>query len=185
MTEGSAVEVGIVGRDGFPESLHLLGPELGHSRCFMQVAGAGMRMDFDEFQQEFLKNSILHERVLRYVQYGTLVLGQLAACNRLHEVEERLARWLLMVQDKVEEPSLRLTQEFLAQMLGSRRSTVTVVAGTLQRAGLITYRRGNVQIVQRESLEKAACECYAISHKFLRNLYKELEPANHGSQFSD
>jgi CRP-like cAMP-binding protein len=87
---------------------------------------------------------------------------QIAACNRLHEVNERLARWLLMTQDRVGSRDLPLTQEFLAQMLGTRRSSVTVSAGTLQEAGLITYTRGKVTILDRRSLERAACDCYGL-----------------------
>jgi CRP-like cAMP-binding protein len=90
---------------------------------------------------------------------------QIAACNRLHEVNERLARWLLMSADRVGSNSVPLTQEFLAQMLGTRRSSVTVAAGMLQKAGLITHSRGDVQIIDRPNLEEAACECYAIMQR--------------------
>jgi CRP-like cAMP-binding protein len=90
---------------------------------------------------------------------------QIAACNRLHEVNERLARWLLMSADRVGSNSVPLTQEFLAQMLGTRRSSVTVAAGMLQKAGLITHARGAVEIIDRPNLEEAACECYAIMQR--------------------
>jgi CRP-like cAMP-binding protein len=93
---------------------------------------------------------------------------QVAACNRLHEVNERLARWLLMTQDRVGSKHLPLTQEFLGQMLGTRRSSVTVSAGTLQKAGLISYTRGNVTILDRHNLEDASCDCYALLTRQVR-----------------
>jgi CRP-like cAMP-binding protein len=95
------------------------------------------------------------------------ILGQLAACNRLHETEQRLARWLLMLRDRVDSKTFYLTQEFLATMLGARRTTVTLAASALQRKGLIKYSRGRIQIVDQEGLERAACECY----RTVRNLY--------------
>jgi CRP-like cAMP-binding protein len=91
------------------------------------------------------------------------------ACNRLHEVEARLARWLLMLQDRVQDDALLITQEFLAEMLGSRRTTVTMAAGVLQRIGLIEYQRGRVHILDRERLESAACECYPVIRKLSNN----------------
>jgi CRP-like cAMP-binding protein len=169
---GEDVEVGIAGRAGFPEALHLLGPQTGETRCFMQVEGTALRMEFKRFQEEFQRNEIIRALVLRYVQHQALVTAQLAACNRLHEVEERLGRWLLMVSDRLESPTLQLTQEFLADMIGARRSTVTLAAGALQRSGVIEYRRGKINIIDREGLEDAACECYAVTQRLLKDLYR-------------
>jgi CRP-like cAMP-binding protein len=104
----------------------------------------------------------LEHQLQRYAQFLGLLAAQIAACNRLHEVDERLARWLLMTQDRIESDSLPLTQEFIAQMLGTRRSSVTVSAGTLQKAGLIAYTRGKVTILNRSRLEEAACDCYNL-----------------------
>lgn len=173
MACGQAVEVGLFGREGLPGSVHLLGKQLGSARCFMQVAGTGMRIEFRKLERAFMENQGLHRRVLQHVQYDCLVLSQLSACNRVHELEERLARWLLMVEDRPGRPDLPLTQEFLGQMLGTRRSTVTVVAGTLQRSGFIEYRRGQVKILDRDGLENVACGCYPMTRKFFRNLYAE------------
>lgn len=172
MGTGELAEVGIVTREGFPEALHLLGPALVHTRGFMQIAGTGLRMSFKAFEQQFLEQESLSRLILRLVQYQSLTLGQLAACNRLHEVEERLARWLLMVQDRIGDPHIPLTQEFLANMLGTRRSTVTIIAGTMQRSGLIEYKRGHVKILDRPGLESIACECYRITHKLFFGLYQ-------------
>ena len=172
LSGGEVVEIALVGREGFPEALHLLGPSMAVTRCFMQVPGSGIRIDYQRFQQEFYRDESIRRVVLRNVQFSASTLGQIAACNRLHNVEERLARWLLMVADRVGEDRIRLTHEFLAEMIGSRRTTVTLVARTLQRGGLIEYRRGDIRILDREGLEDVACECYAITRKLLVSLYK-------------
>lgn len=171
MSNGDCVEVGIWGHEGMVESLHLLGAARVPNHCFMQVEGAGLRMPWDEFQRDFLPSEPVRRLVLQCAQSQSLILLQLAACNRLHEAEERLARWLLMVQDRVEGDTLLLTQEFVAEMLGARRTTVTLAAGTLQRAGLIEYRRGSIRILDRENLEAAACECYQTVQELFVNFY--------------
>jgi hypothetical protein len=172
MSNGDAVEVGIICREGIPEVLQLLGPGGGFTSCFMQIAGSGFRMDFRIFEQLFLRDEGLRRLVLRYAQYQGRMLAQLAACNRIHEGEERLSRWLLMVHDRLDSREIHLTQEFLANMIGTRRSTVTLMAGILQRGGLIQYQRGHVQILDPESLESTACECYPITRRLFQDLYK-------------
>jgi hypothetical protein len=178
MKEGEAAEVGLVGREGMAEALHLLGPGHVQTNCFMQIAGTGLRMRFIDFEHIFRRDEAVRGTVLRYVQFQSLVLSQIAACNRLHEVEERLARWLLMVSDRIGDSELRLTQEFLSQMLGARRSTVTLVAGTLQRSGLIEYSRGEVKILDRAGLERAACECYRITYDAWQRLVQPVASSN-------
>ncbi len=172
MGGGDGVEVGLTGREGLPQGIHMLGPERGDTRAFMQIAGTGLRMDFKRFEQEFKRNPALSAAVLRFVQSEALVMGQLAACNRLHEIEERLARWLLMVADRIGSLEMELTQEFLGEMLGTRRSSVTIAASTLQRSGIIDYRRGRIQILDRERLEEASCECYPLTRRLFTNLYQ-------------
>jgi CRP-like cAMP-binding protein len=162
MKEGEAAEVGVIGKEGLVEAIHLLGPANSPTTAFVQVAGSALRMPFEELQREIFKSAPLLRGILEFVQRHNFVLTQLAACNGLHEIEERLARWLLMVQDRVENPSFDLTQEFLANMLGTRRTSVTLAAGSLQRSGLIQYRRGHIRILNREKLQSAACECYPI-----------------------
>ncbi len=174
LSVGTSVEVGFVGREGIAEKIHLLGPLTGMTRCFMQVAGAGLRMDFKRCKEMFAKDASFRNAILRLVQHEALVLAQLGACNRIHEGEERLARWLLMVQDRTGESEMTLTQEFLAYMLGARRSTVNLAAGSLRRAGLIKFRRSNIRIEDRERLEEAACECYAVVRKLLDNVFQDL-----------
>jgi CRP-like cAMP-binding protein len=171
LAEGSAVEVGLLGRESVAGSLLLLGGQAVSTRCFMQVGGTGLRISFKELQREFRTNPELHARILQQVQYEALTLSQLSACNRFHEVEGRLARWLLMVSDRIEDNVLNLTQEFLSQMLGTQRTTVSLAAGTLQRAGMILYSRGRVTILHRDLLKDVACDCYANMARFHTDLY--------------
>jgi CRP-like cAMP-binding protein len=177
MADGASAEVGIWGHEGLVESFHLLGKAKIPTRCFIQMEATALRMPFKELQKEFLENAELREVVLQCVQSQGFILGQLAACNRLHEAEERLARWLLMVRDRVDSESYYLTQEFLANMLGARRTTVTAAAGALQRKGLIKYSRGRIRIIDPEGLEKAACECYKTVSNLYFNFYSEASLA--------
>lgn len=147
MEDGDTTEVGTVGREGAPQGTHLLGPVPVSTRCFMQVAGTGLRMEYRAFERIFQEEHGIRRPLLAYAQYQTVMFGQVAGCNRLHAVEARLARWLLMVQDRTANTVLKLTQEFLAQMMGSQRTTVGTGAGSLQARGLIEYARGTVRVV--------------------------------------
>lgn len=175
MADGGTVEVGLIGREGVVGCLHLLGPAPVTTECFIQLAGEGFKVPLSDLREAFRSSEEIRERILEFVQEQALGVSQLAACQRLHEAEERLARWLLMAQDRVNSESLNFTQEFLAMMLGAQRTTVTVVAGALQRGGLIEYRRGKVKILDRENLEAAACGCYQVA----KNLYANLHKQNH------
>jgi len=168
MENGEISEGGIVGHEGMAESLHTLGPGLVQTRCFMQIAGTGLRMPFKEFQDQFFRFPALRRQILAFVQYQSFVLGQVAACNRLHEVTGRLARWLLMADDRTHEEHLPLSQEFLAEMLGARRTTITLTEKILQDSGMIDYSRGAVRILDREKLKGVACECYRITDNMLQ-----------------
>jgi CRP-like cAMP-binding protein len=170
MKDGGSVETGMWAREGVAECMHIGGSDRIPSRCLMQMGGSALRMPFADLEQEFENVSALRTGIQRSMQTQSVILGQLVACNRLHEVEERLARWLLMLQDRVENDVLLITQEFLAEMLGSRRTTVTLAAGALQRIGLIEYQRGRVHILDRERLESAACECYPVIRKLSGSL---------------
>lgn len=162
MADGGGAEVGLIGREGFVEAMHLLGSANSPTTAFIQVEGSALRIPFKEFEKEVFATPVLLRRILEFVQRHNFALTQLAACNGLHEIEERLARWLLMVQDRVESPRFDLTQEFLASMLGARRTSVTLAAGSLQRSGLIEYKRGHIRILDAKKLLTAACECYPI-----------------------
>lgn len=174
MSNGASAEVGIWGKEGLVESFHLLGNARVPTRCFIQVDATALRMPFKELQKDFQERPELHEQVLQGVQTQGFILGQLAACNRLHEASERLARWLLMVRDRMESETFYLTQEFVATMLGARRTTVTAAASALQRKGLIKYSRGRIHIVNPEGLEAEACECYRTVHNLYVNFYNRV-----------
>jgi CRP-like cAMP-binding protein len=176
MSDGASAEVGVWGHEGLVESFHLLGNARVPTRCFIQMEATALRMPFKDLQREFQADEGLRDAVLQCVQSQGFILGQLAACNRLHEAEERLARWLLMVRDRVESETYYLTQEFLANMLGARRTTVTAAAGILQRKGLIKYSRGRIKIVDPDGLENAACECYRTVRNLFLDFYSSPVP---------
>ncbi len=172
MDDGKTAEVGVVGREGVVGAFHLLGPALVTTECFIQLTATALRIRLADLRTAFRGSEETRDRLLEFVQEQSLSLSQLAGCNRLHEQEERLARWLLMVQDRTQSDKLEITQEFLAQMLGAKRTTVTVVAGILQQSGLIEYSRGRIHILNRARLEAAACGCYKVMQTFYDNLYR-------------
>jgi CRP-like cAMP-binding protein len=161
LNDGSIVEVATIGNEGIV-GVPLVPLGTLAVRAITQVAGHGLRVDAAVFLEWFERSIAFQTLVDRYTQALFGQIAQAAACNRLHSSEERLSRWLLMSHDRVESDQFMITQEFLGQMLGARRSTVSVSAGILQRAGLISYRRGHVTIVDREGLEAVSCECYAV-----------------------
>lgn len=171
LAEGDPVEVGTVGSEGMVGVPIVLAAEHTSSRGFIQIVGHGRRMPSAKLRELLPRCPQLHRLLLRYALALMNMMAQTAACNRAHEVEQRCARWLLMTHDRVHAPSFELTQEFLARMLGVRRPTVSIAAGILAKAQLITYTRGRVTIVDREGLEDASCECYqAIRREFSRLL---------------
>jgi CRP-like cAMP-binding protein len=161
MQDGKSVEVGLTGSEGFVGIPLLVGFNSSPSRVVMQIEGSGFKISAKDLATVLSTCPKLERSLLRFAQELAVQAAQVAACNRLHEVDERLARWLLMSQDRIGGDIIRLTQEFLAHMLGTRRASVTVAAGMLQKAGLIKYSRGEVIIVNRKELEDASCECYA------------------------
>ncbi|MFN6487340.1 MULTISPECIES: Crp/Fnr family transcriptional regulator [unclassified Nostoc] len=165
MKDGSTVEVGIVSNEGMVGIPVILGGNTTTTKAFVQIGGAGMQMDADVFRSEFNQGGAIQNLLLRYVRAIYTELTQGCACNRLHTLEERLARWLLTVSDRLESEEFPLTQEFIAQMLGVRRSGVTVAASALSRAGMIRYQRGQINILNREDLEATSCECYRVIQK--------------------
>jgi CRP-like cAMP-binding protein len=173
MPDGATAEVSFIGREGVVGAFHILGPAGVPTNCFMQMAGGGLKISILDLKEIFTSSEEVRQRVLEAAQEQALTIGQIAACNRLHESQERLARWLLMAQDRTQSNVLNITQEFLAEMLGARRTTVTMVAGALQRSGLIEYRRGKVTILEREKLEAAACDCYKVIKQLYEGLYKD------------
>jgi len=175
LTEGKSVEVGLTGRDGFVGLPLIVGFSTSPTRTVIQIEATGFRINAKNLVQVMRQSPGLVNRLQRYVQILGMQGTQVAACNRLHEVDERLARWLLMCQDRIGSNFVVLTQEFLAHMLGTRRASVTVAAGILQKAGLITYQRGHVNIVDRPRLESAACECYEMMQQQHKKWRSEVD----------
>jgi CRP-like cAMP-binding protein len=163
--DGKSVEVGLVGKEGFIGIPLVAGFRTSPTRAIAQIEATAFRVDGETLMVILRQCPHLERRLQQFSQLMAMQVTQIAACNRLHEVNERLARWLLMSADRVGSNSVPLTQESLAQMLGTRRSSVTVAAGMLQKAGLITHSRGDVQIIDRPNLEEAACECYALMQR--------------------
>jgi CRP-like cAMP-binding protein len=161
MEGGELVETATVGREGAVGAFAGLGPWHAFSRAIVQLPGEAATISVAHFQAAARQSARIRDLILRYKEALLAQVQQTAACNALHQLEARLARWLLQTLDRVDDPKLPLTQEFMAQMLGVRRSTVTVVAGKLQELGLIRYHRGHVVVLDRARLEETACECYA------------------------
>ncbi len=171
MMDGSTTEIGLVGNEGMIGISAVLGGDYTISRTIVQVSGSALEIPADIVRQEFLRGEELQKILLLYTQALLTQVSQSAACNRQHNIEERLARWLLSVHDCILQDELPLTQEFIANMLGTRRSGVTVAAGTLQEAGLIRYSRGKITILDQSRLEDTACECYRlVQNEFIRLL---------------
>ena len=161
--EGGSVEVTTIGNEGMVGVATFLGATLSTTQAITQVAGTSLAMDTDRFLAVARESTALQQTLLRYAASLLAELSQNAACNRLHTNEERLARWLLLSHDRVGSDEFPMTQEFLGQMLGVRRATVTIAAGVLQQAGFIRYRWGKITIADRAGLEGAACECYRVT----------------------
>lgn len=163
MRDGHAVEVGTIGNEGVVGLPIVFEDRQAPTSVYMQVPGKGLRMKSDLFRRELDANEALRTAMLHYAHAFFNQVSQSAACAHLHPLEERCCRWLLMTHDRMHSDEFRLTQEFLAMMLGVRRAGVTVAAGALQKAGLISYRHGVVTILDREGLEAKSCECYKVS----------------------
>ena len=161
-SDGASVEVGVVGREGVAGVPALLGVDATPNESMVQIADGALKMRAEVARAEFKRGGVFQDLVLRYVQANTVQISQTALCNRVHSVEERLARWLLMTRDRAASDELMMTQEFLSMMLGCRRSGVTDAAITLQADGYINYRRGHITITDGPGLEGASCECYAV-----------------------
>ena len=173
LAEGGTAETALIGREGFTGSTSLLGSLLPPTECFMQVTGGAYRLPMKTLKESFLHSEEIRTRVLEFVQQQSMTTSQLAGCNKLHDAEARLARWLLMVQDRTQASSFMLTQEFLSEMLGTRRTTVALVAGTLRRGAFIEYSRGKVTIKSCDDLQTVACDCYGVTLRLLNDLYPQ------------
>jgi CRP-like cAMP-binding protein len=166
MKDGKTAEAGVVGNEGFTGAPAVVGLSRSPLRAVVQVSGDGFRVKPGALQNTLESAPHLQMILNRYAAIRGMQVAQTAACNRLHDIKQRLARWLLMTQDRVDSGALPITHDFLATMLGTDRPTVSLAAGALQKKGLIEYTRGAVKIVNRKKLEDAACECYAIIRQY-------------------
>jgi len=172
MQDGSTAEMGVVGNDGILGVPLFLGGASTCSRALVSVAGDVFRMPARLLQEEFAQGGPLQHWLLRYTQCLVTQISQTAVCNRLHSVEQRLCRWLLLCHDRTDCTELLMTQELIAHMLGGRRESVTVAAGHLQDAGLIHYCRGHIRILNRNGLESSTCECYRVVEDEIDRLFE-------------
>jgi len=170
LENGSSAEIAVVGNEGILGIALFMGGETTPCRAVVQSAGYGYRLKAQLLKQEFNRAGPMLHLLLRYTQALITQTTQTAICNRHHSVEQQLCRWLLSSLDRLPSNSLTMTQELIANMLGVRREGVTEAAGKLQRAGLIRYSRGHIEVLDRPGLEKAACECYAA----VKNEYDRL-----------
>jgi CRP-like cAMP-binding protein len=171
LQDGSMVEVATVGREGMVGvTAAMEGSPVSSATIVQGETDICYRMTAEAFRREMDRRGAFYELLTHYSQALVGVIMQSTACNAVHKVEQRLARWLLMAYDRMGTDAFPLTQEFVAMMLGANRPTVTVVAGTLQKAGLITYHRGRVTILDREKLESASCECYRAATNLLQGV---------------
>lgn len=170
MQNASAVEIATVGNEGVVGMPVFLGAETSPIRAITQIPGSALRMSVAAFKRVVEPAGAIHDLIRRYSQALINQISQSVACNHLHSIEDRMCRWLLTCHDRVGADDFPLSHEFLAQMLAVRRPSVTIAAGSLQKAGLITYRRGHVTIVDRPALEAGACECYGV----VRHQYDRL-----------
>lgn len=174
--EGNLIEVATIGNEGMVGTSLFLdrGTTFGHVVC--QVSGSGWQLPADAFREEIAQFGPFHNVIGRYVHAVMTQMAQTAVCNRVHSINERCARWLLLTHDRVDGDQFSMTHEYLAAMLGVRRATVTVAAGILAHSGLIRYHRGDVEILDRTGLEEASCPCYRL----VRNMFEQMLGAETG-----
>jgi CRP-like cAMP-binding protein len=170
MDAGFTLEVGIIGNEGIVGTPVFLGADRSPTKAIVQIPGEALRMQVNVFQKEMTRDGPLYGLVQRYTQAMINQISQSIVCNHRHSVKKRMCRWLMMSHNRAGADEFLLTHEFLAQMLGVRRPTVTAVAGTLQKDGLINYHRGKITILDRKGLEAACCECYAVIARELDRL---------------
>jgi CRP-like cAMP-binding protein len=162
MINGITAEMGLVGNEGVVGIALFMGGATTPNRAVVQGAGKALKLGAKSMQLEFSRGGEFQSLLLRYTQALITQISQTAVCNRLHTVQQRLCRWLLMTHDRTHSDELQMTQEFISNMLGVRREGVTLAAGALQQLGLISYVRGHIKIVDRPGLESHTCECYAV-----------------------
>lgn len=172
LENGATTEIAVVGYEGLLGISIFMGGETTPNRAVIQSAGKSFRVPSEFLKTEFHRSHEVMHLFLRYTQALVTQMTQTAVCNRHHTLDQQLCRWLLLSLDRLSKPELVMTQELIANMLGVRREGVTVAAGNLQTAGLISYTRGRIKVIDRDALETRTCECYAL----VRDEYKRLLP---------
>lgn len=162
LEDGATTEIGVVGNEGMIGIPIILQTNRTFFSTIIQVGGDSLIITAKELQKELDRQGALKYLLMHYIQARMIQVGQTAACNRHHKLEQRFARWLLMVRDAIEKNEFPLTHEFLSQMLGVRRTGITEIAGKFQKAGIIEYKRGKIEIINEQKLEATSCECYQI-----------------------
>jgi CRP-like cAMP-binding protein len=168
--DGRTVEVGVVGNEGYVGAGLAVGLSRSSVREIVQIAGDGFQMRGNELERIIRTAPHLQMTLGRHSGLQGMQIAQTAACNRLHDIQQRLSRWLLMTQDRAESAVLAITHDFIATMMGTDRSTVSLAASALQKRGIIEYVRGAVNVTNRRKLEKSACECFAVIQQFENDL---------------
>ena len=176
LENGATAEIAVAGNEGVIGVSLFMGGETTTGRAVVQSAGFGYRLKAQHLKSEFNRGGPLMHLLLRYTQSLITQMSQTAVCNRHHSVEQQLCRWLLLSLDRLQTNALLMTQELIANMLGVRREGVTEAAGKLQRAGLIKYSRGHIEVLDRPGLEKSACECYGVVKLEFDRLMNEIAP---------
>jgi CRP-like cAMP-binding protein len=172
LPEGDSVEVGLMGAEGVVGLSLLYGERIANATVIVQIPGDGVRIPADVFARHVVQHGgEFHRLLLRYAHMFSAMVAQGAACNASHGIEQRLARWILQVHDRVSAPQFPLTHEFIALMLGVRRASVSEAASRLRQAGAIDYRTGHVRVTDRDALERASCGCYAVMQTFTEKIF--------------
>jgi len=176
MENGASAEIAVIGHEGLVGVSLFMGGETTPSRAVVQSAGSAYRLAGEVMKAEFRRGGAMQHLMLRYTQSLITQMAQTAVCNRHHSVDQQLCRWLLLSIDRLPAPEITMTQELIANMLGVRREGVTEAAGKLQKAGVISYRRGHIKVLDRPLLEKMSCECYAVVRRETDRLLPLVAP---------
>ena len=177
LENGASAEIAVVGNEGVVGVSIFMGGETTPSRAVVQSAGCAYRLPGQAVKDEFTRGGSMQHLMLRYTQSLITQMAQTAVCNRHHSVDQQLCRWLLLSIDRLPSPEITMTQELIANMLGVRREGVTEAAGKLQKAGVISYRRGHIKVLDRPRLEQLSCECYEVVRRETERLLPQPLPS--------
>jgi CRP-like cAMP-binding protein len=174
--DGDVLEIAVIGKEGFSAVPLVAGYLSTYTRTIVRTEATAFRAEGNRLKTTIQKCPVLDLKLQQFAQISAMQMAQVAACKQFHELSGRLAKWLLMACDRIGSNTLPLTQEFIADMLGTRRSSVTVAASILQKAGLISYTRGNVKIIDSTRLKEAACDCYGLLERQIKQWREEIQP---------